>query len=96
MLQEQRGGGMTRPPGLRALLCAPLFPHPHTMRQAATGSLIAAGGPQLPGLLPLRQGRNTECHRLEQPTGSAFAWLVTLDSSPGLFVPRFFPKPSDP
>lgn len=83
MLQEPRGGAMTRPPGLRARLCAPLSSHPHTKRQAATGSLIASGGPRLPGLLPLRQGRgrDSECHRLEQPTGSAFPWPWPLCAS---------------
>lgn len=100
MLQEQRGGEMTRPPGLRARLCAPLLSHPDTKRLAATGSLIASGGPRLPGLLRLRQGQGKghrmsqagAAHRLCIPLALASLCLgfslnpVTLKGFPGLAI----------
>ena len=82
---------MTRPPGLRARLSAPLLSQPHTKRQAATGSRIASGGPRLPGLLPLRQGRGRDT----DVTGWSSPQALH-SPGPGLVVPRFFPKPSHP
>ena len=68
-----------------------LWSQPHTKRQAATGSRIASGGPRLPGLLPLRQGRGRDT----DVTGWSSPQALH-SPGPGLVVPRFSPKPSHP
>ena len=80
---------MTRPPGLRARLWAPLLSQPHTKRQAAPGSRIASGG--LGSRVSSRSGREGT------PNVTGWSSPQALQSpGPGLVVPRFFPKPSHP